>query len=55
MALGYLIVDLIVNDTSSFLVVLVDTDLSVRVRDIKVFAERVWTWGEKIIGRYLVE
>ena len=55
MALGDLLVDIMVNATSFLLVVQVKPDLTVGVGGIKGFAERGWTWGEKMFGRYIVE
>ena len=55
MALGDLLIDLMVDDTLFLLVVRVYSDLSVGVGGIKGFSERGWTWGEKMLGRYIVE
>ena len=55
MALGDLIVHLIVDETSFILVVRVNPDFTVGFGGIKVFAERGWTWGEKIFSRDIVE
>ena len=50
-ALGGILVELMVDDTLFLLVVRVDTDLTVRVVGVKGFAERGWTWGDKVFGR----
>ena len=55
MDLGDLLVDLMVYETSFILVVRAKTDLLVRVGGVKGFSERGWTWGEKMLGRDIVE
>ena len=55
MALGDPLVDLMVYETSFILVVQVYLDLTVMVRRIKGFAERGWTWLDKMFGRYIVD
>ena len=55
MSLGDPLVDLMVYETSFLLVVRVYLDLTVMVIRINVFAERGWTWVDKMFGRYIVE
>ena len=55
MALGDLLLDFMVNETSFLLVVQVDPDLTVGVGDVKVFVEREFTWGDKMFSRDIVE
>ena len=55
MALGYLLVDLMVDETSSLLVVLFYPYLTVRVGGIKGFSERGCTWEDNMFCRYIVE
>ena len=54
MALGYLPVDLMVNETSLLLIVQVDPDLTFRFGGGKGFAERGLICGEKMFCRDIV-
>ena len=55
MALGDILVDLMVDETSFLLVARVWIYLTVGVGGVKGFAERGWTCGDKMFGRYIVE